>query len=89
MTRYDFLKSMGFTGAALMAALTGCVHEEDSVVNALTLSPQQSGAVTPPASTTGPSSTTTTPGSTTASSCHGYNGQCNGFEHHQKPAAYH
>ncbi len=62
MTRYDFLKSMGFTGAALMAALTACVHEEDTVVEALTLSATQSGtAVAPVASTT-----TTTPMTTTA-----------------------
>lgn len=50
---------MGFTGAALMAALTSCVHEEDSVVDALTISPQQSSPTTPPASTTAPASTTT------------------------------
>jgi nitrite reductase/ring-hydroxylating ferredoxin subunit len=30
MTRYEFLKSMGFTGAALMAALTSCVQESDT-----------------------------------------------------------
>ena len=30
MTRYEFLKSMGFTGAALMAALTSCVKESDT-----------------------------------------------------------
>ncbi len=32
MTRYEFLKSLGFTGAALMAALTSCVREEDTYV---------------------------------------------------------
>ena len=32
MTRYEFLKSLGFTGAALMAALTSCVKEEDTYV---------------------------------------------------------
>jgi nitrite reductase/ring-hydroxylating ferredoxin subunit len=32
MTRYEFLKSMGFTGAALMAALTSCVNQEDTYV---------------------------------------------------------
>jgi nitrite reductase/ring-hydroxylating ferredoxin subunit len=32
MTRYEFLKSMGFTGAALMAALTSCVKEEDTYI---------------------------------------------------------
>ncbi|GAB3011402.1 Rieske 2Fe-2S domain-containing protein [Spirosoma pulveris] len=67
MTRYDFLKSMGFTGAALMAALTSCVHEEDTVVNALTLPGTQSTTVTPPTSTTTTpgSGSTTTPASTT------------------------
>lgn len=38
MTRYEFLKKSGFTGAALMAIL-GCVKEEDKYVTALTLSP--------------------------------------------------
>jgi nitrite reductase/ring-hydroxylating ferredoxin subunit len=32
MTRYEFLKSMGFTGAALLAALTSCVKPEDTYV---------------------------------------------------------
>jgi nitrite reductase/ring-hydroxylating ferredoxin subunit len=32
MTRYEFLKSMGFTGAALMAALTSCVKPEDTYI---------------------------------------------------------
>ncbi len=32
MTRYEFLKSMGFTGAALMAALTSCVKQEDTYI---------------------------------------------------------
>ena len=32
MTRYEFLKSMGFTGAALMAALTSCVNQEDTYI---------------------------------------------------------
>ncbi len=48
MTRFDFLKSMGFTGAAL----TSCVHEEDTVVEALTLSAAQNGTVTTPQSST-------------------------------------
>ncbi|GAB4025385.1 hypothetical protein GCM10028809_06110 [Spirosoma gilvum] len=53
---------MGFTGSALMALLTSCVHEEDTVVNALTLS----GTTTPTTSTTtGTSSGTTTSGSST------------------------
>lgn len=32
MNRYEFLKSMGFTGAALMAALTSCVNQENTYV---------------------------------------------------------
>jgi nitrite reductase/ring-hydroxylating ferredoxin subunit len=32
MTRYEFLKSMGFTGGALMAALTSCVKPEDTYI---------------------------------------------------------
>jgi nitrite reductase/ring-hydroxylating ferredoxin subunit len=39
MTRYEFLKSAGFSGAALMALLTSCVREDDKYVNALTVSP--------------------------------------------------
>lgn len=64
MTRYDFLKSMGFTGAALMAVLTGCVHEGDSIVDALVISPVSST----PVSTTSPTSSTTTSSTTTAGS---------------------
>ena len=61
MTRYEFLKSIGFTGAALMAALASCVHPEDTVVDALTLAATQSGTATTPGSgtTTAPSTTTT------------------------------
>ncbi|AUD02779.1 Rieske 2Fe-2S domain-containing protein [Spirosoma pollinicola] len=65
MTRFEFLKSMGFTGAALMAALTSCVREEDTVVNALTLAGTQSTTVTTPTTTTTTSGTTTTPTTTT------------------------
>jgi nitrite reductase/ring-hydroxylating ferredoxin subunit len=32
MSRYEFLKSMGFTGAALMGALTSCVNQEDTYI---------------------------------------------------------
>ena len=67
MTRYDFLKSLGFTGTALMVALTSCVREEDTVVDALTLSATQSGTATSPVSATTPTSgTTTTPTAATA-----------------------
>ncbi len=31
MTRYEFLKSMGFTGAALMTLLTACSKDESGV----------------------------------------------------------
>lgn len=64
MNRYEFLKSMGLTGAALMAALTSCVHDDDSVVNALTISPVQSGTTTTPATST--TATTPTTSTTTA-----------------------
>ena len=67
MTRYDFLKSMGLSGAALMAALTSCVREEDTVVNALTLPGTQSTTVTTPTTTTTTSGTTTTPVTTPTS----------------------
>jgi nitrite reductase/ring-hydroxylating ferredoxin subunit len=36
-SRYEFLKNMGFRGAALMAVLASCVRPEDSVINAVTL----------------------------------------------------
>lgn len=38
MTRYEFLRSCGFTGGALFALLS-CVREEDSYVEALTRNP--------------------------------------------------
>ncbi|MDB5242676.1 MAG: (2Fe-2S)-binding protein [Spirosoma sp.] len=66
MTRFEFLKSLGFTGAALMTAMTSCVHEGDTVVDALTLSAPQSSTVTAPISnTTTPVSATTTAVSST------------------------
>lgn len=58
MTRYKFLKSMGFTGAALMAALTSCVKESDTYYPA----PKIGGdgvLVEPPSST--PSTNPTVP----------------------------
>ncbi|ARK11733.1 Rieske 2Fe-2S domain-containing protein [Fibrivirga algicola] len=70
MNRYTFLKNLGFRGAALMAVLTSCVHEEDTYVPALTLN-AQGQPVTGPNGTTVTSSTSTsvsTPTSTTASS---------------------
>lgn len=64
MTRLEFLKSMGFTGSALMALLTSCVHEEDTVVNALSLSGTTTTA--PSTTTTGATSSTTTSTTTTS-----------------------
>lgn len=67
MNRFDFLKSLGLTGAALMAAMTSCIHEEDTVVNALTIPGSQSTAPTTSTvasgTTTSPASNTTTAGS--------------------------
>jgi nitrite reductase/ring-hydroxylating ferredoxin subunit len=37
MTRLEFLKSAGFKGPALIALLTSCVNQEDTVVNALSI----------------------------------------------------
>lgn len=64
MNRFNFLKSLGFTGAALMAAMTSCIHEEDTIVNALTIPGSQS---TTPTASTATSGTTTTPASSTSS----------------------
>lgn len=61
MTRYEFLKSMGFSGAALMALLTSCVRESDRYVNAVALTPDNSAGTNPTTGTT----TTTTTGTTT------------------------
>lgn len=41
MTRYEFLRSCGFTGGALFALLS-CVKEEDSYVEAMTRNPDGS-----------------------------------------------
>ncbi|GAB3739133.1 Rieske (2Fe-2S) protein [Spirosoma lituiforme] len=71
MTRYEFLKSMGFTGAALMAALTSCVRPEDTVVDALTIpgtTAPVSSTTTSPTTTTATSGTTTSPSTTTTAS---------------------
>lgn len=53
---------MGFRGAALMAAMTSCVKEEDTFVEALTINPNQATAGS--GSTTGTGTTGTTTGST-------------------------
>lgn len=49
MKRHEFLKSIGFRGAALMAVLSSCTKKEDSILNVLTLSPAQNtpGATAP------------------------------------------
>jgi len=54
MTRYEFLKSAGFTGASLMA-LISCVSSEDSYVEALVQNPDGSVG----GSTTGTTNSTT------------------------------
>jgi nitrite reductase/ring-hydroxylating ferredoxin subunit len=68
MNRFEFLKSLGFTGAALMATMTSCIHEEDTVVNALTLPSSQN---TSPTTSTTTSGTTTSPASSTGSTSSG------------------
>lgn len=64
MTRYEFLKSAGFSGAALMALLTSCVREDDNYVNALTVSPDGSTIGTTTGTTTGSTAGTATETST-------------------------
>ena len=59
MNRYQFLKSMGFRGAALMAVMTSCIREEDTYIDALVEKPTD----TTPILVTTPG--TTTPGTTT------------------------
>lgn len=56
MNRYEFLKSMGFRGGALMVLLTSCIREEDTYVEALTISPSSN---TTPVVTTPPTTGTT------------------------------
>lgn len=62
MTRYEFLKSAGFSGGALMALLTSCVRESDKYVEALTVAADGTTAGT---TTTGTTTGTTTTGTTT------------------------
>ena len=54
MTRYEFLKSMGFKGAALMAVMSSCIREEDTYIEALTVTPTTGTTVTTPPVTTTP-----------------------------------
>jgi nitrite reductase/ring-hydroxylating ferredoxin subunit len=51
MTRYEFLKSLGFSGAALMAALTSCTKAEDAVLDAPRIDTSTSTTTTPVAVT--------------------------------------
>jgi len=68
MTRYEFLKSAGFSGAALMALLTSCVREDDKYVNALTVAPNGSTTGTTTTGITTGTTTGTTTATTTATS---------------------
>jgi len=68
MTRYEFLKSAGFSGAALMALLTSCVREDDKYVNALTVAPYGSTTGTTTSGITTGTTTGTNNGTTTATS---------------------
>ncbi|WP_064196865.1 MULTISPECIES: hypothetical protein [Emticicia] len=69
MTRFEFLKSLGFSGGALMTLLTSCVREDDKYVNALTVAPDgttNTGTnTTTGTTTTGSNTGTTTTGTTT------------------------
>ena len=47
MTRYEFLKSMGFTGAALMAALTSCIKQEDTYIPVARIDANSATSTTP------------------------------------------
>lgn len=61
MTRYEFLKSVGFTGGSLMALLS-CVKNEDTYVEALTQNPD--GTTSTGSNSTNTGSTGSTSGST-------------------------
>ncbi|MCP9768645.1 (2Fe-2S)-binding protein [Lacihabitans sp. LS3-19] len=62
MTRYDFLKQAGFSGASLMALLS-CVRVEDTYVEALVITPETNTGATN-STTNGSSDSTTTSGTT-------------------------
>jgi nitrite reductase/ring-hydroxylating ferredoxin subunit len=72
LSRYQFLKSIGFKGSALMAVLASCTQKEDYVLDSLivnkngqpvkTLDSTQATALTPSGGTTLPG---TTPGGST------------------------
>lgn len=63
MTRYEFLKSAGFTGASLMALLS-CVKTDDSYVEALVQNPDGTTGETATTGTTIGTGTTTGTGTT-------------------------
>jgi nitrite reductase/ring-hydroxylating ferredoxin subunit len=46
MNRYEFLKSMGFGGAALMAVLTSCVSQEDTYLPVVSIDPKAATSTT-------------------------------------------
>ena len=48
MNRLEFLKTVGFRGPALMALLTSCVSQEDTVIEALSLQNETETAVVTP-----------------------------------------
>ncbi len=62
MKRHEFLKSIGFRGAALMAVLSACTKAEDSVLPALTISPASSSTGSGTGSGSGTGTTTPTTG---------------------------
>jgi len=64
-SRYQFLKSMGFKGAALMALMTSCIREEDTYVEALSVNPNSSTGTSTGTGTGTGSSTGSTTGATT------------------------
>lgn len=62
LSRYEFLKAMGFRGAALMAVLTSCVNEDDKFIDAATVN--SNGEEVSPTTTSGGTTNTGSSGST-------------------------
>lgn len=78
MTRFEFLKTSGFTGGALVALLASCVNKEDTYIEALVQNPDGStstsavsGSQTGSTSSTAGTTTQTTTTPTTTSSTTG------------------
>jgi nitrite reductase/ring-hydroxylating ferredoxin subunit len=67
MTRFEFLKSAGFTGAALFAALTSCVSESDKYIDAKALD-ANGNVIEPAVVTNNPATPTNTSPVTTSNS---------------------